>query len=184
MGKGADIFLEAVAQLKDLPIAVSVLGDGPERQALEGQAGRLGIGSLVTWHGTLPAASRFFRGFDGFAITSRTEGTPIVLFEAMGSGVPVVAAAVGGIPDVVSDNEAVLVPPRDPAALANALRGLYQAPHTAAQRADRARARLSEYDELSWLRRYRALYHSLRWPSHLMSSQEVMGMPATTLAGQ
>ena len=181
--KGADILLEAVAQLKDLPISVSVLGDGAERPALEGQARRLGIGSLVTWRGTLPAASRFFPGFDAFAITSRTEGTPIVLFEAMSSGVPVVAVAVGGIPDVVSDNEAALVPPRNPAALANALRGLYQAPHIAARRAAGARARLSEHDELSWLHRYRALYHSLRQPSRLMFSQEVVGMAPTALAG-
>jgi len=179
--KGADILLEAVAQLKDLPIAVSVLGDGPERPALEGQARRLGIGSLVTWHGTLPGAGRLFPGFDAFAITSRTEGTPIVLFEAMGSGAPVVAATVG-IPDVVSDNEAALVPPRDPAALANALRGLHQAPHIAARRTVYARARLSEYDELSWLYNYRALYRSLRQPPSVMGSEAVVGIAPTVLA--
>jgi glycosyltransferase involved in cell wall biosynthesis len=83
--KGADIFLEAVARLKDLPIAVSVLGDGAERRSLDRQARRLGTRSLVTWYGTFPAASRLFPGFDAFAITSRREGTLIGLFEAMGS---------------------------------------------------------------------------------------------------
>jgi glycosyltransferase involved in cell wall biosynthesis len=158
--KGADIFLDAVSRLKDLPIAVSMVGDGAERRALEGKARRLGVGSLITWWGRLPAASRFFPGFDAFVISSRTEGTPIVLFEAMRSGVPVVAAAVGGIPDVVSDNEAVLVPPRDPAALAGAIRSLYDAPHAAAVRAGRARQRLSDYDEARWLQCYQALYDS------------------------
>jgi glycosyltransferase involved in cell wall biosynthesis len=110
----------------------------------------------------LPTASRFFPGFDAAVISSRTEGTPLVLFEAMSSNVPVVAAAVGGIPDVVSDNEAVLVPPRNPAALANALRGLYHGPHVAAVRAGRARERLHEYAEAPWLQRYQALYHSLQ----------------------
>lgn len=175
--KGADILLEAVARLKDLPIAVSVLGGGAERRALEGQARRLGIGSLVTWWGTVPAASRFFPGFDAFAITSRTEGTPIVLFEAMHSGIPVVAAAVGGVPDVVSANEALLVPPRDPVALAKALRDLYHAPHIGVLRAARARVRLSEHDEAPWLQHYHALYHSLWQPSRVMLSQEVVGMP-------
>jgi glycosyltransferase involved in cell wall biosynthesis len=94
----------------------------------------------------LHAASRLFPGFAVFVISSRTEGTPLVLFEAMSSNVPIVAAAVGGIPDVVSDNKAVLVPPRDPAALATALRGLYHAPHIAAVRVGRARERLNEYD--------------------------------------
>jgi glycosyltransferase involved in cell wall biosynthesis len=180
---GADILLEAVARLKDLPMAVSVLGGGAERRTLEALARRLGIGSLVTWWGTVPAASRFFPGFDAFVISSRTEGTPIVLFEAMRSGVPVVAAAVGGVPDVVSDNEAMLVPPRDPAALANALRGLYHAPHLAALRAARARGRLSEHDEAPWLQHYHALYHSLWQPSRVVFSQEVVGMPPTALAG-
>ena len=178
--KGADILLEAVARLKDLPIAVSVLGGGAERRALEDLARRLGIGSLVTWWGTVAAASRFFPGFDAFVISSRTEGTPIVLFEAMESRVPVVAAAVGGIPDVVSDNEAVLVPPRNPAALANALRSLYHAPHIAAVRAGRARERLNEYDEAPWLQRYQALYHSLPQSSILIQGSMRGACPMTT----
>src|SRR6185503_17629904 len=109
--KGADVFLEAVGRLHDLPIAVSMIGDGVERRALEDKARRLGIGSLITWWGTLPGASRYFPGFDAFVMSSRTEGTPIVLFEAMRAAVPVIATAVGGVPDVVSGDEATLVPP-------------------------------------------------------------------------
>jgi glycosyltransferase involved in cell wall biosynthesis len=159
--KGADIFLDAVALLKDLPIVVSMVGDGPERLALEQQARRLGIGSLVTWWGTLPNAGRVFPGFDAFVISSRTEGTPIVLFEAMRSNVPVVAAAVGGVPDVVSGGQAALVSPRDAVALASAIRGVYHDPQMAQARASHARERLRDYDGASWVRQYGALYYSL-----------------------
>ena len=102
-----------------------------------------------------------------------------MLFEAMETRVPVVAAAVGGIPDVVSDNEAVLVPPRNPAALANALRSLYHAPHIAAVRAGRARERLNEYDK-PWLQRYQALYHSLPQSSILIQGSMRGACPMTT----
>lgn len=166
--KGADIFLEAVARLKDLPITVSLFGDGIERRHLEDKARRLGIRSLVVWWGTVPAASRLFTGFDTFVISSRSEGTPIVLFEAMRSGVPIVAAAVGGIPDVVSGNEALLVSPKDPVALADAIREIYQHPSSATARAQRAGERLSQYDAASWIERYHVLYHSLRQPSRLV----------------
>jgi glycosyltransferase involved in cell wall biosynthesis len=160
--KGADIFLDAIAQVKDLPVTISIFGDGTERPALEEKARQLGIHSRVSWWGTVPAAGRLFRGFDAFVISSRTEGTPIVLFEAMRSEVPIIATAVGGVPDVVSPGEALLVPPRDPATLADAIRTVYTCPDLATTRAVRARERLSQYDEDSWIERYQSLYLSLR----------------------
>src|SRR5262245_46706513 len=163
--KGADVFLDAIALLKDLPIAVSIFGDGPERKALEAKARRLGLSSLVVWWGTVPSASRLFTGFDAFVISSRSEGTPIVLFEAMRSQVPIVATAVGGIPDVVSAGEATLVPPRDPEALAEAIRSVHRSPDVAMARAARAHQRLSQYDADTWIERYHSLYLTLRTTS-------------------
>ena len=64
----------------------------------------------------------YYRAADALVISSVSEGSPNVLLEAMAAGIPVVATAVGGIPEIVSDQEtALLVPARNPAALAQAL---------------------------------------------------------------
>src|SRR5207244_355223 len=89
----------------------------------------------VRWHGAIPFAGSLFAAFDAVVLSSRTEGTPIVLLEAMAAGVPVIAARVGGIPDVVTDEEATLVPAENPARLAAALDALRTDPVAASHRA-------------------------------------------------
>src|SRR5207237_791348 len=135
-----------------------------ERTALEERARELKLQSRVVWWGTLAGASRFFAGFDVFAMSSRTEGTPMVLFEAMRAAVPVVATSVGGVPDVVTADEARLVPPHDPAALAAGIRDVYRNPAAAEARARRAKTRLAFFDAESWIERYAVLYETVRQP--------------------
>ncbi len=160
--KGADVLLEAAALLRNEPVAVSVLGDGAERQRLEARAEGLGLGSRISWHGAVPNAARLMHAFDVVAISSRTEGTPIVLFEAIAAGVPVVATSVGGIPDVVTGAEALLVPPEDPRALADALLAVSRDPASAAVRCAAAARRLQErFGEEPWLSAYEGLYRDL-----------------------
>jgi len=157
--KGPDLLLDALAHLTDLPVGVSVIGSGREQRALAAQARRLGVERLVRWHGTVPEAERHFAAFDVFALSSRTEGTPIVLFEAMAAGVPIVATRVGGVPDMVSPVEAALVAPADPFALAAAIRAAYCNPAPGRERAERARARLrKDFTMPPWLERYAAIY--------------------------
>ena len=157
--KGADVLVEALGLLRDLPIALSVLGTGREAAALAGRAAALGVSERVQWHGTVPDAARLLPAFDCFVLSSRTEGTPMVLFEAMAAGVPVVATAVGGVPDIVSAEEALLVPPESPAALAGAIRAVYADPAAAAARARAARRRLDrDYGVAGWVERYDATY--------------------------
>ena len=104
-------------------------------------------------------AARQFAAFDVFVLSSHTEGTPIVLFEAMAAGVPIVASRVGGVPDVVSSAEAVLVPPGDPVALAEAIRSIYRDDAAARARAQRARGRLlADFTVPPWITRYDAIY--------------------------
>jgi glycosyltransferase involved in cell wall biosynthesis len=104
-------------------------------------------------------AAPLFPAFDVFVLSSRTEGTPIVLFEAMAAGVPVVATAVGGVPGVVSPAEAVLIPPGDPASLAAAIRTTLRDPAAARERTRAARQRLErEFGAQPWLERYDVVY--------------------------
>jgi glycosyltransferase involved in cell wall biosynthesis len=157
--KGPDVLLEALDHVADLPLTASFIGDGGARPRLEEQARRSHPNGRVRWHGTARDAGTLFTAFDLFVLSSRTEGSPIVLFEAMAAGVPVIATAVGGVPDAVSPEEAVLVPAEHPAALAAAIRAAYRAPAVAQARAARARERLRrEFAPRPWAERYERIY--------------------------
>ena len=136
--KGMDVLLAAMAELRDRPVTVAVIGSGSERVALETDAATRGIAKAVRWLGQVNDAPRLFRGFDLFVLSSRSEGTPIALFEAMDAEIPVVATAVGGVPAVVSPAEAYLVPAGDPAVAGRAARRLDEG--TTAQRPRAGRA--------------------------------------------
>jgi glycosyltransferase involved in cell wall biosynthesis len=156
--KGADLFLEAVGGLADLPVEASVIGAGPMRTRLEDRAAALGVADRVTWHGLVQDMGSHMPALDVLVLSSRSEGTPIVLFEAMAAGTPVVATRVGGVPDVVGVEEALLVEP-DAGQLAVAIRRVFEDPTAAAQRAERARARLERcFAREPWIRRYERIY--------------------------
>lgn len=160
--KGADILLSALALLGDQTIGVSVLGDGAERTVLQERAQALGVSQRVRWHGVVPDAGIYGAAFDCFVLSSRTEGTPIALLEAMASGVPVVTTAVGGVPDVVTSEEALLVPAEDPGALAGAIAQVFADPGAAAIRASQARARLTrQFAAAPWIARHHDIYREI-----------------------
>lgn len=99
-----------------------IVGDGELRPKLEAQIATAGLTDRVTltgWRRDLPAV---LAAGDVFVNTSRNEGTPVAVIEAMAAGLPVVATNVGGLPDVVTDGETGwLTPPDDPAALVQAV---------------------------------------------------------------
>jgi glycosyltransferase involved in cell wall biosynthesis len=116
----------------------------------------------VQWHGLVPDAADLYPAFDAWVLSSRTEGTPIALLEAMAARVPVVATAVGGVPDVVGPAEALLVPPEQPRALAAAVASILTDPAQAALRAEAAYQRVTEaYSPGAWLDAHVALYRTL-----------------------
>jgi glycosyltransferase involved in cell wall biosynthesis len=122
--KGLDFLVGALPALAAaIPSARLVLvGDGPERAALEAQARTLGVGDRVLVTGAAADVTVALAAADALAAPSRNEGMGRALVEAMALGLPVVAAAVGGIPAVVADGETGrLVPAGDAAALAAAL---------------------------------------------------------------
>ncbi len=157
--KAADVLLEALARVDQVAV---VVGDGAEGEALRQQAAALGVAGRVRWAGLVPEAGRYFPAFDCYVLSSRTEGTPIALFEAMAASVPIVTTRVGGVPDVVGAGEALLVPPDDPAALAGAIDAIFTDPAAAQARAARAAVRLAEQYALEpWLERHAELYRAV-----------------------
>lgn len=159
--KAPDVMLEAFASVEDSRPLLSLVGDGPLRPSLELRVGREAAGSRVRWHGEVSQAGRLLPAFDALAITSRTEGTPMVLLEAMAAGVPIVTTAVGGIPAVVSSSEAVLVEPGDAQGIARALDVIVAGDPSAHERAQAARARLDrDFAVEPWVERYDEIYRS------------------------
>jgi glycosyltransferase involved in cell wall biosynthesis len=98
-----------------------VIGSGTERTALERIVESLGLQSAVSFLGARSDVPSLLSAADGFAMSSLSEGLPMVLLEAMAAGVPCVATAVGGIPELFSDGSGVLVPAASPAELAEGL---------------------------------------------------------------
>jgi glycosyltransferase involved in cell wall biosynthesis len=160
--KGADILLEALPPLAELPWVLSVIGDGDQRAALQIAAVRHGFAERVRWHGLVPDASRLYPAFDCLVSSSRTEGSPIVLLEAMGTGVPIVATRVGGVPDLVRSEDGLLVPPENPSALGVAIRAALTDREAALTRSASARDRVArDYAPGAWIDRYAAVYHTI-----------------------
>jgi len=117
--------LEALARVPE--VALLVLGDGPERATLERRAAELGIADRTRFlgAGTRDDVVALFRAVDVALVTSAWENLPHTLLEALAAGTPVIATAVGGIPEVVRDGEnGLLVPPRDVAEIASAIERL------------------------------------------------------------
>ena len=108
--KGIDVFIDALASLTDRTIHAAILGDGPERTTESARAESIAP-SRFRWLGAVPDAARYFAAFDLFVLSSRTEGLPMVMLEAMAAGIPIVATNVGGIPDLLSSSEGMLVAP-------------------------------------------------------------------------
>jgi glycosyltransferase involved in cell wall biosynthesis len=122
--KGHDVLLASLAQVRahGLEFTAALAGDGAERAALERRAVELGLGDRVRFLGRLDDVGPLLLAADAVVLPSRWEGLPLALLEALARGRPVVASAVGGIPDVIEDGvHGRLVPPEDAAALAAAL---------------------------------------------------------------
>jgi glycosyltransferase involved in cell wall biosynthesis len=120
--KGHRVLFEALASPELVNVRLLVVGDGPLRDELRATAERLGIGSRVIFLGARRDLGDLLAALDVFVMPSFWEGLPLSLILAMGAGLPVVATAVAGIPEVVTDGETGwLVPPGDASALAATL---------------------------------------------------------------
>ena len=99
--KDQALLIEAMAPLLSAGRRLVIVGDGAERDALRARIARTPGGNYVHMLGEREDVANILGALDAFALTSRTEGLPLVLLEAMASGLPVLSTAVGGIPDLV-----------------------------------------------------------------------------------
>jgi glycosyltransferase involved in cell wall biosynthesis len=157
--KGPDVFVDALRLLpKPAPI-VAMIGHGPGVADLRSRIEAYGLGSVVRLYEDITEAGPLFGAFDVFVLSSRSEGLPVVMLEAMAAGTPIVATTVGGVPEALRDGEAFLVPPEHPTALAGAIRQALSNRADATARALRARRRLDRDFALQpWLDRYEEIY--------------------------
>ena len=153
--KGVPVLLDAVAAVrKEHPdVALTLVGDGPERGWIETRAAELGIADAVRITGYLSqdrVASELAQA-GLFVLPSFAEGVPVVLMEAMATGLPVIATRIAGIPELVEDGvSGRLVPPGDADALAAAIGELLSDPGRADAMGEAGRSRVvSDFDQVS-----------------------------------
>jgi len=161
--KALEVLLDAFALLRvTMPNAeLVVVGDGPSRKTLEAHARGLGL-TGVHFTGVRNDLAVLLDGIDVAAMSSDYEGLPLFAFECLHHRTPLVATAVGGLPDLIQDNRTgLLVAPRDPDALAEALEGLLRDPERRARMAGAALETLADYSMEQIAARFGRLYGQL-----------------------
>ncbi|WP_372821041.1 glycosyltransferase family 4 protein [Pseudomonas parafulva] len=140
--KGPDLFLDTLIPLcqRHPRLHAVMLGDGPERATLQARIDAAGLAERITLPGFQRDMQAWMTRLDALVISSRTEGTPMILLEAMQDGVPVVAFGVGGIPDVIEHGRSgLLAAPLAVDELAAHLQALLGDPQQAEELVARAR---------------------------------------------
>jgi len=158
------VFVSALSRiLAERPDAVAwIVGDGPLRPAVEAAVAEAGVGARVRFLGVRKDVAAVLSASDVLVHSSGREGLPRVVLEALAIGTPVVATAVGGVPDAVADGvTGRLVPPEDPGALAGAVLATLADPAGAARQAQAGRTAVRAFSARQMLDEQHALYQRL-----------------------
>jgi glycosyltransferase involved in cell wall biosynthesis len=141
--KGADLLIDAVARLRadGRPVTLTLAGDGEENANLKAQVQRLGLGEAVRFIGHVKARYGFSKG-SLLVVPSRGDSMPYVVIEAAAAGIPMVAANVGGIPEIFDTHTDALFAPNIAAAMADAIESALGDPAAAQERARSLRERI------------------------------------------
>lgn len=154
--KGHVYLVEAVRQLRDrgIPISLDLAGDGPKRANIESMVRDYGLEKEVSFLGSVPHGELMTKLQNGVwdlmvlpsieDAAGAKEGIPVALIEAMGYRVPVISTKTGGIPELLDGGAGVLVPPKDSAALAEAMERLARDPALRQQLAEAGRQRVQD----------------------------------------
>lgn len=157
--KGPDIAIEALHEVSAANIQLVFIGDGPMSGGLRQQISAAALDSRVHLLGAKSHAARYLRAFDVLLMSSRTEGTPVIALEAAQASVPIVATAVGGIPDLVGDD--AWLSTTDPKTLAAQVRAALDDEAGRVAKAVRLRRRIVDTnDAATWSERYDAIYEA------------------------
>jgi glycosyltransferase involved in cell wall biosynthesis len=176
-GKGHDLAVRAVAQLRARHpgLTLLVVGDGPDRQRISELAAPLGKGAVLAGHRDIPDT---LQSVDVLLHPTRMDAFPTILLEACAAGLPTLATAVGGIPEIVSDgrNGILLAAPPSVAAIAVGLDQLIGDPALRARLGAEARATYErEFTAERWARRLRGLYDEILASRGRRVSEPVLG---------
>jgi len=141
--KGADLVIDAVARLhaEGKPITLTLAGDGEEMEALKAQVARLGLIDAVRFIGHVEARHGFSKG-RLLVVPSRGDSMPYVVIEAAAAGIPMIAANVGGIPEIFGEHTDALFAPGAAGAIADAIAAALQDADAAQARANSLRERI------------------------------------------
>ena len=141
--KGADLLIDAVAQLRagGKPETLTLAGDGEESDSLKAQVQRLGLADAVRFIGHVKARYGFSKG-SLLVVPSRGDSMPYVVIEAAAAGVPMVAANVGGIPEIFGSHTNALFAPNNATAMADAIETALKDPAASLERAKSLRERI------------------------------------------
>jgi glycosyltransferase involved in cell wall biosynthesis len=162
-----------------------VVGEGPLRQPLEQQARALGLGDRFVFAGFARDIPRVVSAFDLSVFPSLWEGTPLTVFEALAMGKPIVATDADGLVDVLThDHDALIVPRRDRAALANAIVRTMDEPALRARLGAAAHATGTQYDIAAFVRKMEQLYDLLHRVSRATRRRGVLEADLSFLAGK
>ena len=144
--KGADLLIDAVARLhaKGRKVTLTLGGDGEEMAALKGQAERLNLAGAVHFIGHVNARYGFSKG-RLLVVPSRGDSMPYVVIEAGAAGIPMTAARVGGIPEILGAENPALFAPGNVEAMAEAISSALDNPHAVSQRASALRERITAH---------------------------------------
>jgi glycosyltransferase involved in cell wall biosynthesis len=168
--KGYQTLLQAAQHLKAQARQCRYLicGDGQLRSALQAQAGALGLERDVQFAGFCSDVAPYLAAADLFVHVPLWEGLGVAVIEALAAGLPVVASRVGGIPELITDQETgLLVPPQDPPALAAALCRLLDDPLTARALGQTGQSRVrARFDMAVMTQANETLYYDLLGSSH------------------
>jgi glycosyltransferase involved in cell wall biosynthesis len=141
--KGADLLIDAAAQLRagGKPVTLTLAGDGEESDSLKAQVQRLGLADAVRFIGHVKARYGFSKG-SLLVVPSRGDSMPYVVIEAAAAGIPMVAANVGGIPEIFGSHTNALFTPNNATAMADAIETALKDPAASLERAKSLRERI------------------------------------------